>query len=73
MKVDIGHISGERRKEVTLKAVAKLANATNERLAQRDAAIRLASSEGASLRELADAAGMSHMTIKRILERDTSD
>lgn len=33
------------------------------------AAIRFAAEHGASLRELANATGLSHMTVKRILER----
>ena len=36
---------------------------------KRDAAIREAHVAGASLRELADASGISHMTVKRIVER----
>ena len=48
------------------------------RLAKRQAdverelrgAIKLAAYTGASLREIAEATGMSHMTVKRLLERD---
>ena len=32
--------------------------------------IRAASAEGVSLREIAEAAGVSHMTIKRVVEAD---
>ncbi len=39
---------------------------------KRDAAIREAHRAGASLRELADASGISHMTVKRIIERRDS-
>lgn len=37
---------------------------------KRDAAIREAHRAGASLRELADASGISHMTVKRIVDRE---
>ena len=36
---------------------------------KRDAAIREAHRAGSSLREIADASGISHMTVKRIVER----
>lgn len=36
---------------------------------KRDAAIREAHRAGASLRELADASGISQMTVKRIIDR----
>ena len=39
---------------------------------KRDAAIREAHRAGASLRELAEASGISHMTVKRIIERANS-
>lgn len=39
-----------------------------EQASQRSA-IRAASAAGASLREIAEAAGVGHMTVKRILER----
>lgn len=39
---------------------------------KRDAAIREAHRAGASLRDLADASGISHMTIKRIVDRSAS-
>lgn len=35
----------------------------------RDAAIREAHRAGASLRDIAEVAGVSHMTVKRIIER----
>ncbi|MGQ0521900.1 MAG: hypothetical protein ACT4PX_12240 [Actinomycetota bacterium] len=38
---------------------------------KRDAAIREAHRAGASLRELADASGISHMSIKRIIDRSS--
>jgi len=38
-------------------------------IASRDAAIREAHRAGASLRDIAEVAGVSHMTIKRIVER----
>ena len=39
---------------------------------KRDAAIREAHRASASLRELAEASGLSHMTIKRIVDRSAS-
>ena len=36
---------------------------------KRDAAVREAHRAGASLREIAAASGISHMTVKRIIER----
>lgn len=39
---------------------------------KRDAAIREAHRAGASLRDLAEASGVSHMTVKRIIEREPS-
>ncbi len=38
-------------------------------VASRDAAIREAQRAGASLRDIAEVAGVSHMTVKRIVER----
>lgn len=35
----------------------------------RNNAIRFASREGASLREIADASGLGHMTVKRIIDK----
>ena len=35
----------------------------------RNNAIRFAADEGASLREIADATGLPHMTVKRIIDR----
>ena len=45
------------------------AHNTDRAVASRDAAIREAHRAGASLRDIADVAGMSHMTVKRIIER----
>lgn len=41
--------------------------------ASRDAAIREAHRAGASLRDIAEVAGVSHMTVKRIVERRRSE
>jgi DNA-binding NarL/FixJ family response regulator len=46
---------------------------TDRAVAARDAAIREAHRAGASLREIAEAAGVSHMTVKRIVERRPAD
>lgn len=55
------------------KAALRLARRANERAdvaeTTRNNAIRFASDAGASLREIAEATGMPHMTVKRIIER----
>lgn len=59
-----------RRKKQALRLVEHAAQKQDEAARKTAAAIRYAATEhGASLRELADAAGVSHMTVKRILER----
>ncbi len=51
---------------VTLKLAQECAEAARQAQDQRDQFIRQASADGASLREIADAVGLSHMTVKRI-------
>lgn len=52
-----------------LKLVRYAAENANVASSKRDAAIREAHRAGSSLREIADASGISHMTVKRIVER----
>ena len=61
----------EIRHENLLKLVRYASKNAHVATSKRDAAIREAHRAGASLRELADASGVSHMTIKRIIERGT--
>ncbi len=58
--------------ENLLKLVRYASNNAQVAESKRDAAIREAQRAGASLRELAEASGISHMTVKRIIERDGS-
>lgn len=53
-----------------LKLVRYAARSASVAAAKRDAAIREAHRAGASLRDIAAESGMSHMTIKRIVERN---
>ena len=52
-----------------LKLVRYAATNADVATTKRDAAIREAHRAGASLRELAEASGISHMTVKRIVDR----
>ena len=63
--------TAEIRHENLLKLVRYASKNAHVATSKRDAAIREAHRAGASLRELADASGVSHMTIKRIVERGT--
>jgi DNA invertase Pin-like site-specific DNA recombinase len=56
-------------KTLRLRLAARLARKAEKAAEQRDDAIRSASEAGGSLREIADATGTSHMTVKRIIER----
>jgi transposase-like protein len=55
-----------------LKLVRYASSNAHVAASKRDAAIREAHRAGASLRDLAEASGISHMTVKRIVERDAS-
>jgi lambda repressor-like predicted transcriptional regulator len=55
-----------------LKLVRYASSNAHVATSKRDAAIREAHRAGASLRDLAEASGISHMTVKRIVERDVS-
>ena len=54
-------------------AARRLLHLVGRAIASRDAAIREAHRAGASLRDIAEVAGVSHMTIKRIVERKGGD
>lgn len=55
-----------------LKLVRYAAKNADVAASKRDAAIREARRAGASLRDIASESGISHMSVKRILERSTS-
>ena len=59
----------ESKQENLLKLVRYSTENADVALSKRDAAIREAHRAGLSLREIADASGISHMTVKRIIER----
>jgi transposase len=63
--------NGRRARAVELARHA--ATNADQALSERDAAIRFAAGEGASLRELAAATGVSHMTVKRIVGRPINE
>lgn len=52
-----------------LKLVRYAARSAGVATAKRDAAIREAHRAGASLRDIAAESGLSHMTVKRVIER----
>lgn len=54
-----------------LKLVRYAAENADVASSKREAAIREAHRAGSSLREIADASGMSHMTVKRIVKRSS--
>ncbi|MDE0803057.1 MAG: helix-turn-helix domain-containing protein [Acidimicrobiales bacterium] len=54
-----------------LKLVRYAADNADAASSKRDAAIREAHRAGSSLREIAEASGISHMTVKRVVERTT--
>ena len=56
-------------KAVALRSVARHAKLATERTNDRNNAIRLAHQESASLREIAEVAGVSHVTVNTIIER----
>jgi DNA-binding NarL/FixJ family response regulator len=53
----------------TLKLVRYASHTADVATSKRDAAIREAHRAGASLREIATESGISHMSVKRIIER----
>ena len=58
---------GDKRRALKLAASASARVEVAE--ATRDNAVRFAADVGASYRELADVTGLSHMTVKRIIDR----
>ena len=60
-------------KRAALKLAAAASNKADVAESTRNNAIRFAAEQGASLREIAASTGLSHMTIKRILERSASE
>lgn len=58
---------GDKRRSLRLAAHATQRAGTAE--TTRDNAIRFAAENGASLREIAAATGLNHMTVKRIIDR----
>lgn len=62
---------GDKRRALMLaKRAAERADTAEE---TRNNAIRFASREGASLREIADATGLGHMTVKRIIDKESAN
>lgn len=59
----------ESTRENLLKLVRYATENADVASSKRDAAIREAHRAGSSLREIADASGISHMTVKRTVER----
>lgn len=57
------------KQENLLKLVRYAAENADVASSKRDAAIREAHRAGSSLREIAEVSGISHMTVKRIVER----
>lgn len=66
-------VDPEAAKNRALRQVTWMAGRAEKATASKHASIRFAADAGASLRELAEASGLSHMTIKRLLERSTAD
>lgn len=60
--------ANEQTKRLTLRSITEKAKVIADATEHRDMMIRAASAEGVSLREIAEAAGVSHMTIKRVVE-----
>jgi hypothetical protein len=60
-------VEGDKRR--ALKLAANAAQRASITQGTRDNAIRFAADSGASLREIAAATGLDHMTVKRIVDR----
>lgn len=69
----IRHSDPETDKRAALKLASAAAHKVDVAEATRNNAIRFAAEQGASLREIAAGTGLSHMTVKRILERSASE
>lgn len=67
-----GHAEGRTPEgEVTAKEVASWARKAREATLHRDEAIVAMRAEGATLRAVADAAGLTHTAVAKILSRET--
>jgi DNA invertase Pin-like site-specific DNA recombinase len=69
----IRHADPEIDKRAALKLASAAAHKADLAESTRNNAIRFAAEQGASLREIAANTGLSHMTVKRILERSPSE
>ena len=67
------HADTETDKRAALKLATAAAHKADVAESTRNNAIRFAAEQGASLREIAAGTGLSHMTVKRILERSESE
>lgn len=65
--------SGPEAAQRLLQLVRYGAQNADRAISSRDAAIREAHRAGASLRDIAEVAGVSHMTVKRIIERQKAE
>jgi DNA-binding NarL/FixJ family response regulator len=63
------NITTDSKQTSLLKLVRYAADNADVANSKRDAAIREAHRAGSSLRDIAEASGISHMTVKRIIER----
>jgi DNA-binding NarL/FixJ family response regulator len=66
-------IDEKRAREISLKTVARESKRAEDKLSLRDAAIRMAHRDGCSLRDIAEVSGLGHSTIKRIIERRSTE
>jgi len=64
------HRGADAAKGKALRDAAEAAHASRAALVKRDTAIANAIGAGASYREIADATGIPHMTVKRIVDRE---
>jgi DNA-binding transcriptional regulator LsrR (DeoR family) len=69
----IRHGDPETDKRAALRLASAAAHKADVAESTRNNAIWFAAEQGASLREIATSTGLSHMTVKRILERSASD
>ena len=64
----------EQAKKIMLRTLRRDASRADTAVDQRDRAIRMAHRHaGLSLREIAEATGINHMTIKRIIDRQPAE
>jgi hypothetical protein len=65
-----GNTPGPAAEEVTAKEVASWSRKAREATLRRDEAIRAMRAEGATLRAIAESAGLTHTAIAKILSRE---